>query len=70
MNEFEELKVKGYANTARAYLEKPKLDSEEKDLLEDIFYNLYEIQDKLLSAEVKKLRLNILEKIALKRRIV
>ncbi len=70
MNEFEESKVRGYANTANVYLEKPELDSKEKDILEDIFYNLYEIQAKLLSFEVKKLRLNLLEKIALKRKIV
>jgi hypothetical protein len=70
MNEFNEMKIRGYAHIAGTYLEKPILTKKEKDLLEDVFYHLYEIEERELSGDITKLRSKLLEQIAIKRRLV
>jgi hypothetical protein len=69
MNEINE-KIEGYQKIAKAYLGKPNLTEKEKDELENVFYGLYDIKEKGLSAEIKELRSKTLEQIALKRGLV
>jgi len=70
MNELDEMKVRGYASKVKPYLDRSDLKQEEKDLLEDIFYHLYDIEERGLSSDIRKLRSKTLEQIAITRRIV